>query len=461
MREKPVLAIIVLLGSFAVAPTARAAAVVEQKAELTRVTGTRVRMVLPAGYEPTSSFTGFMNSQNGCSLMVSEVPAPFGQVKPGLTDAGQLLRQGMQLIEHEDRPIGRHDGKLIKVRQKAQGVEVVKWLWGFGNDDVTVIVVGVCPKEVVDTELDTVKAAVLSSVWDLDMEVDPLDGLAYSIKDTGGMKLLNRASSMIAFSPDGEAGTDEEGHSKPLFVVAPGMRPVEEERPVFAEKLMQSTAGYRDIESGPFTPVTVDGLPGLSCTATALYKREPTFIYQLVLFEGDTHWHLKGLAPEKHRDTYLPIFRRMARSFERGRTTLRSDAMGIEATVPDTWSMRAGLNESADLQAGHPVASCFFIVLTEPKSDFGEDVTYEDHSRLTRGALERDGELAAGPTSLVIGGRPAIQYEYRSPDGIHYLHVTVDGKESFHQILVWCLERSLDASRPDLEKVLMSFREVG
>lgn len=137
-----------------------------------------------------------------------------------------------------------------------------------------------------------------------------------------------------------------------------------------------------------------------------------------------------------------------------------------QLTVLDDWRKGINLHEEAEIQVVAPVKNAFAIVLTEPKDDFSKGFTYADHAELTFDKLVNgieEAEIVRGPDSLQINGRRAVQYEaigtVRSLR-IVYIHTTVDGQESFHQIIAWTTASRIERNRGDLETVIASFSET-
>ncbi len=135
--------------------------------------------------------------------------------------------------------------------------------------------------------------------------------------------------------------------------------------------------------------------------------------------------------------------------------------------LPDGWGPLEDLHDDADLQVGNRKRETYLIVLSEPRSSFADDVTCQDHARMTlktlRSNLER-AKVVKGPTELTIKGRPAVQYEVhgiatRSRLKIAYLHTTIAGDQHFHQVLAWTLQSRLKENRGELERAINSFSE--
>ena len=67
------------------------------------------------------------------------------------------------------------------------------------------------------------------------------------------------------------------------------------------------------------------------------------------------------------------------------------------------------------------------------------------------------------PVELQLDGRRALLAEFDLPleeMELHDLHVSVDGREHFHQLLFWCPRVTDPFSRVDITNVLGSLREI-
>jgi hypothetical protein len=149
-------------------------------------------------------------------------------------------------------------------------------------------------------------------------------------------------------------------------------------------------------------------------------------------------------------------------------STVKSNDGKSQVSIPAGWSSLNLNNEAADLQVGNPKIQAYFMVLTESKQDFADKTTYRDHAEMTlktlKGNLE-DAAVVRGPTDLTINGRPAVQYEVsgvysENKTKVIYLHTTVDGRQSFHQLVAWTIPSRFGENRVRLESVIISFTEL-
>lgn len=142
--------------------------------------------------------------------------------------------------------------------------------------------------------------------------------------------------------------------------------------------------------------------------------------------------------------------------------TLTDAERTAQITLPAGWKRETDLNDVAGIEASGQFSSRFAVVITEPKSDLPntDAVRYSD---LTRPDLVKSlGGDAEGPRRLTVSGYPAVQYRVsgKSDDEeVVMLHTCIETPRRLHQVLLWTRKGQFEASRPELERVLQTFRE--
>ena len=98
------------------------------------VSGTRVLMPPPGGFEPAENFPGFADPASGATIMVTELPAPYEATVAGFTKK-TLGARGMKLLEKQEVDYGGQRGLLLKIEQDANAVTIAKWIavWGIAT----------------------------------------------------------------------------------------------------------------------------------------------------------------------------------------------------------------------------------------------------------------------------------------------------------------------------------------
>ncbi|HZR78705.1 MAG TPA: hypothetical protein VFA58_05820, partial [Chthoniobacterales bacterium] len=85
------------------------------------------------------------------------------------------------------------------------------------------------------------------------------------------------------------------------------------------------------------------------------------------------------------------------------------------------------------------------------------------HHQTTRGhMLQKMGSSSASEVvPVTVNGRQALQDEVSGTEqgaALTFVHTTVDGGDSFHQILAWTLKSRFPANKPELTGVTNSFQ---
>jgi hypothetical protein len=135
--------------------------------------------------------------------------------------------------------------------------------------------------------------------------------------------------------------------------------------------------------------------------------------------------------------------------------------------IPYGWETTTAINDKADLQIHHPDKDISFVVLSEQKSDFANDVTYRDHSDITRQKLLKalSNTKVGPPEEITVGGRRAVRYWI---DGVPksgrlkvtVVHITVDGQNHFHQLLFSMQTGMVEQQKSDMARILESFKDL-
>jgi hypothetical protein len=147
-------------------------------------------------------------------------------------------------------------------------------------------------------------------------------------------------------------------------------------------------------------------------------------------------------------------------------TTIKSKDGSIQMRVPAGWALATDLNDRAVLQAQSRRNKVGLVVLTELKTDLRKGMTYREASELALHKFLKkvsEGKFVRGPTDLVIDARPALQYEIHGlvkNARFAALHTTIDGRDSFHQVLVFTTPSGLRRNRTTLEEIINSFTEI-
>jgi hypothetical protein len=289
------------------------------QAETARVTGSRIIMDRPSGFEKAPNFAGFQNAELGASIMVTEVPGPYSKVTAGF-DQTQMARRGMTLVSKYSAPVSGMQGLLLEITQSASGTDFRKWIHAFGNDTLTVLVTATFP-ETLKTQLsERLRRAVLTTTFDSSIAPPSKQhDLPFTISPVPGLKPAGRIQNMLMFNPSGELPHHgaAAGHST-LFIVGQALSDLTiEDRKLFARRRLSQTPHLSGVEIQAESDVTISGLPGREIMASATGKAgEKLFVYQTILYGRGSYFIMQGLADASIRTAQEPLFKAIARTFK-------------------------------------------------------------------------------------------------------------------------------------------------
>jgi hypothetical protein len=293
-----------------------AAAVADAAAQPQDVVGARVRLQPPAGFTPATRFPGFEHAASGASIMVSEIPGPFAELREAFT-AEAMATRGMTLRGSEALTIGGREGVLLAVTQSARGTEFQKWIVVFGNDSASVMVTGTYPAAAAAELSGSMRSAVLSAEL-REGQLDRFEGLGFRVTESPQLKIATRMSNAIALNEAGNLANPQPDAA--ALLVGSSFAEVDlADLEAFSRRRLQQTATVSNITNVSGQPVTIDGIQGFELLADARNTGTsiPMRIYQVVLPEGSHYILIQGLVRADQAGELLPEFRAVAQSLRR------------------------------------------------------------------------------------------------------------------------------------------------
>jgi hypothetical protein len=279
-----------------------------------RVSGTRVSVMVPPGFEPLAQAPGFRDAETGSSLVVTEIPGPFAAVRAGLTAEG-LATRGMQLLSTEDVRIGSDEAVLMAASQQVGGVPVRTWMGLFGSDTATVMVIAAYPEAVAGKMSALLRRAVLSAAWHPDAVVDSFDGLPFRLREGRTLKISARISNTLMLTRGGTTGPQPP--AEPLLVVGASLSEVEvTDIEAFSKARVMQIAQVREITNVEGRRTVVGGNPAYEIRAAArdLKTGAPLIVYQSLAVRGKLYYLAQGLVGADAADEFISEFRDVVNS---------------------------------------------------------------------------------------------------------------------------------------------------
>lgn len=286
-------------------------------AERYRVPGTQVTIEPPADFSPAEQFPGFYRADIGASIMVTELPGPFGEVRKGMTKEGLAIRE-MRLLESQTVQVDGREGLLLNVKQQAAGVEFLKWFLVAGDERGTTLVVGTFPSSTAESLSAPVRLAVLSAAWDRQAKVDVFEGLLYRLEPTPKLKIANRMNNMMVLNEAGSPGPL--GAGEPFYIAGNAVAPIDmPDLQAFSQARAVQTVIISEVRNVRGRPIKIDGLVAYELLADATHKGSGTAVqlYQVIAPADGTYYILQGFVEPGRAAEFLAEFRRITDSFRR------------------------------------------------------------------------------------------------------------------------------------------------
>ena len=287
------------------------------------IAGTRVTLEPPPGFVVADRFPGFMHTASGSSIMITEIPAPAGQMLAGFTREG-LAARGMELRSSEPRTVDGLQGVLMAITQSAAGTVYDKWMLGFGNDSTVVLVTGTYPQARAAELGEAVKQAVLSARRNAAPPADPMEGLGYRIDPGPRLKIATRVGNMLLINETGTlpGPTHTPGPAAPVLVVASSLAPADlSDLEAFSRARVTQIDRTTRVSNVTGNAVTIDGAAAYEVFADAVETESSTAqrIYQVIIPDGDNYVIIQGMVGADGAADWIPYFQTVTRGLRRTR----------------------------------------------------------------------------------------------------------------------------------------------
>jgi hypothetical protein len=236
-------------------------------------TASRIGLVAPGGFTPSSRFAGFENQQASALITLAELPTDaYADVEKGFGNDESLKSRGWTIKVRE--PLTFKDGKgfFIAGPQESGGQKRYEAVMVANTGGITSLVsvqmIEASAAIITDAVLrDTFKSlAVRATV----PESERLAVLPYKIGNLAKFRLVKSAPQGVALLTDGpkdEAVAVEQPFL--LIAVAPGTPPKPEERDAFAKRAFSSAPGLKEVKITRAEPLRIGQAQGYEIIADA------------------------------------------------------------------------------------------------------------------------------------------------------------------------------------------------
>jgi hypothetical protein len=280
-----------------------------------QIPGTTVSIIPPNGYVAADRFPGFMNEATGSTIMVSEIPGPYGEVTAGFNDKKRMHAQGMTLLGKSSVQVDGHNGMLLQVEQPAYGTLFKKWMVAVDRSRATTLIVASYPEAAAE-QGELLKTAILAATFG--KATDPIDALTFSVTPSPPFKVAKVLAQDMILSPDGRFPIKDENVPFMILGLSTSENLTIPDKKTFSERRVTKTAKVKNISVNQSTPVKIGDLSGFATTAKGEGEdaATPLTIYQVLLYDTSGYCVIQGITPSAEKNTYMPVFKKIAKSFK-------------------------------------------------------------------------------------------------------------------------------------------------
>ncbi|TRZ42321.1 hypothetical protein [Robertkochia solimangrovi] len=255
------------------------------------IAGTNISVIPPDGFEAATAFKGFRSPEDDASMiMVVTIPGPFSEVSKGFSPE-MMETRGMELKQKTAVEISGYDGFLLRVDQGAGALKFSKLILIYGDERSSTILNGISP-DYDEATFESVKNCVLSTVVLRDMEVDPRQGLDYTLDESGGgFKFVSVTGNGMIFNRDGQIPTQSEDQATLVCDRAYSNAIIKDKKLFSLSRLKKLPEDYSIVPETGINEIILDGILGYELFA--LRVEEPaSALYQVILFPEEGGYYI-------------------------------------------------------------------------------------------------------------------------------------------------------------------------
>lgn len=278
------------------------------------VSGTKVSLIPPNGFEKAANFTGFQQTQSGSSIMVMSIPGPAAKVQAGLSKEA-FMSQGVEISEIEKLTFNGMPALFLTGTQNAHGNVYTKLILCFGTDQESVMINGAFPQNLQEVG-KVIRQSMFGAYFDAGKKVDPFEALDFAINIAGSkMVFAKNVAGSLVYNVDGKLPT--ESVDRTSFIIAKSLSKMQlEDKKLYCLNRIKQL--YPGIAIDSVSELSVDGISGYEVSGDFKGKEgdQNEKIYQAILFSDNLYYIMIGYSNSDFTRN-LEIFRSLARTFKR------------------------------------------------------------------------------------------------------------------------------------------------
>jgi hypothetical protein len=281
-----------------------------------QVPGTSVILTPPNGFIISDRFPGFVNEATEASIIISEMPSTYGDVIAGFSDPKRMRTQGLRLLNKAPARVNGHEAMLFNVEQSIDGTLFKKWLLAVNRSGATTLIMATYPKAKTEQQGESIRTAILAATFG--RSTKPSDALKFTVKPVAPFQIAKVIGQSMILTPDGHFPLKNENIPFMILELSAAEKLVASDQKTFAELRLSKRAAITKITVNQSIPVKIGDLSGYETMAKGEGKdaATPLTIYQVLLFDTSGYCVILGVTPSTNKTTYIPVFKKIARSFK-------------------------------------------------------------------------------------------------------------------------------------------------
>ncbi len=304
--------------AFLFAPALLAAPAATAQTEPVFPPGSHIGMVPPEGFVVSPDFQGFMEREQGASILINELPGDaFADVGAGFTREN-LAARGIELLGPCDDVTVSVESVCLRASMKVGELVIERWLLVAQFPGITAMVMVNLPEFVLTEGLYNtaeIEASLSSIAYTADLAVSPLDALPFAIEESTLLPFQQTFGGNGALYAAGRPGPG----LKPLWmVIASFDRRPQARQSAFNRRIFQTLDAVSDAQITGEQALTIGALEGHLLEGSGKDSQTGSDMYvfhAIVVDETDKYYRMVGIVPAAEQETYRPEFIRLMQTF--------------------------------------------------------------------------------------------------------------------------------------------------
>lgn len=279
------------------------------------IAGTKVSLIPPNGFTTANNFSGFQQNESGSSIMVVEMPSSFFELKNAFTKEA-LLSKGIELEEIKELKINDLSAILITGSQSSNGTLFSKVILVLGNDKEVILINCAYPNDLQEIGVE-ITNSILSVIHVADLEVDPLDGIDFSVNtDSTDLILAKSIANSFIYTLDGKFPTESRSKANLIIAKSHSEVSINDRKLLVLNRIKQTPFDIIEIDST--IALSIDGISGYEVYAKGVSQTSGLEyrLYQVILFSDHMYYIFFGSTAPEDKKT-LEEMKHIVKSFER------------------------------------------------------------------------------------------------------------------------------------------------